>query len=125
MHFLGQVEALERWLGEYIKWAGRLVQEVTALEDLVNSFLTRSVPPPSLSETIIDQDYTVMAVRKFAEGAREFWSHAISSMKKMDATVLEPLRVFVQGELRNFKVRSYPGKACVPKFTTGSFGKGG
>ncbi|KAI9882820.1 MAG: hypothetical protein M1823_005433 [Watsoniomyces obsoletus] len=112
VHFASQVETVERWLGDYVKWVGKLVQEINALEDLVNGFLTRSIPPPNLSEAVVDQDYTILAIRRFAEGAREYWSHTVASTKKMEATVLEPLRAFLQGELRNFKdARQYMSMA--------------
>ncbi|KAI9803728.1 MAG: SNF1-interacting protein [Piccolia ochrophora] len=103
IHFSDQVELVERWLDGYVKSTGKLVHEVSALEDLVNTFLARSVPPASISEAVFDHDYTLLAVQRYGEGAREFWSHTISGMRKMDSMVIEPIRAFLQGELRNFK----------------------
>lgn len=74
-----------------------------AVEELVNAFLIRTTPPPSLSEAVLDHDYTVQIMKRFAEGAREYWSHTIAGVKKMEMVVLEPMRAFMQGELRNFK----------------------
>ena len=104
VHFSDQIEVLERWLESYVKSTSRLVHEVSSLEDLVNSFLSKSVPPPNLSEAVLDPDYTLLAMKRYGEGAREFWSHTISGMKKMEAMVVEPIRGFLYGELRNFKV---------------------
>ncbi|KAI9780202.1 MAG: SNF1-interacting protein [Peltula sp. TS41687] len=103
VHFSDQIEVVERWLGEYLRTAGRLVQEVSPMEVFVNEFLIRSMPPPNLSEAVLDQDYTLLAMQRFSEGAQQFWSHILSCVKKMEVTVLEPIRAFVQGELRNFK----------------------
>ncbi|KAI9806214.1 MAG: hypothetical protein M1825_006329 [Sarcosagium campestre] len=103
VHFSDQVDLVEKWLEGYVKSTGKLIHEVSALEDLVNSVLARSVPPAAISEAVFDHDYTLLAVKRHAEGAREFWSHTISSMRKMDTVVVEPIRAFVQGELRNFK----------------------
>src|SRR5207247_1358454 len=36
-----------------------------------------------------------------------FWSYAINGTKRMESVVAEPIRAFLQGELRNFKVCSY------------------
>ncbi|KAI9819364.1 MAG: SNF1-interacting protein [Phylliscum demangeonii] len=61
------------------------------------------MPPIGLSEAVLDQDYTLLAMQRMTEGAREFWSHIISCFKKTDAIVLEPLRSFLSGDLRVFK----------------------
>ncbi|KAI9785200.1 MAG: SNF1-interacting protein [Geoglossum umbratile] len=103
VHFTEQVEAVEKWLEGYLKSTGKLVHEVSTLEDLVNGFLARAVPPASVSEAVLDHDYTLLAMRRHGEGFREFWSHIISTMKKMEATVIEPIRAFLSGELRYFK----------------------
>jgi hypothetical protein len=62
------------------------------------------VPPANVSEAVLDHDYTLLAVRRHGEGCREFWSNTIAVMKKMEAIVIEPIRAFLSGELRYFKV---------------------
>lgn len=71
----------------------------------MNGFLTAAVPPVYLSEAIIDHDYTLLAIKSYSEGAKEFWNSTILGIKKLDSSMVDPLRVFLQGELRNFKVR--------------------
>lgn len=71
----------------------------------MNGFLAQSVPPTHVSEAVLDHDYTLLAVKRYNEGAREFWSHTISSMKKMEPLIVEPIRGFLQGDLRGFKVK--------------------
>ncbi|KAI9770144.1 MAG: SNF1-interacting protein [Geoglossum simile] len=105
VHFTEQVEVVEKWLEGYLKSTGKLVHEVSALEDLVNNFLTRAVPPTNVSEAVLDHDYTLLALRRHGEGCREFWSHIISTMRKMETMVIEPIRTFLSSELRYFKVR--------------------
>ena len=72
----------------------------------MNGFLARAVPPANISEAIIDPDYTLLAMKRYGEGAREFWSNLILGMKKMESTIVDPIRALLQGELRNFKVHS-------------------
>ncbi|KAI9679749.1 MAG: SNF1-interacting protein [Caeruleum heppii] len=103
VHFSDQIDVVERWLDGYVKATSKLIQEVSGLEDLINTFLSRSVPPPTISEAVFDHDYTLLAMKKYGEGAREFWSYTITGMKKMDSIVVEPIRAFLQGELRNFR----------------------
>lgn len=80
------------------------MNEISALESLVNGFLAQSVPPNHVSEAVLDHDYTLLALRRYHEGAREFWSHTISGVKKMEPMLAEPIRGFLQGDLRSFKV---------------------
>ena len=70
----------------------------------MSGFLTQCVPPLHVSEAVLDHDYTLLALRRYSEGAREFWSYTISGMKKMESTIIDPIRGFLQGDLRSFKV---------------------
>lgn len=103
LHFGEQIDIIERWLENYVKTAGKLVQEVTNLESTVNAFLAHAEPPQSVSEAVIDHDYTLLTVRRYNEGAREFWQSTIKGMKRTDFTILEPLRAFLQTDLRALK----------------------
>lgn len=104
LHFSEQVDAVEKWLDGYIKATAKLSHEVSTLENLVNGFLTYAVPPAYLSEAIIDHDYTLLAIKRYGDGAREFWNSTVMGIKKLDSTMVDPMRNFLQNELRNFKV---------------------
>jgi len=99
VHFSDQVEIIERWLDAYVKSISKLVHDVSSLEETFNSFLLRSVPPANVSEAVLDHDYTLLAMKRFGEGSREWWSQVISGMKKMDPNVVEPIKAFMAGEL--------------------------
>jgi len=103
VHFSDQVDAVEKWLDGYVKAASKLAQEVGVLEDVVNSFLTASNPPDSLSEAALDHDYTVLAMRRYGQGAHEFWSHAIGGFKKCQYSVVDPIRATLLKDFRPFK----------------------
>ena len=70
----------------------------------MNNYLGKGVPN-GISELIIDQDYTLLAIKRFAEGSRGFWGAVINGAKKVEQTVVEPLLGFQRSELRVFKVR--------------------
>ncbi|CAG8973278.1 hypothetical protein HYALB_00000040 [Hymenoscyphus albidus] len=103
VHFSDQVEIIEKWLEAYVRSISKLVHDVAALEETFNAFLLRSVPPANVSEAVLDHDYTLLAMKRFGEGHREWWSQVIFGMKRMDSNVVEPIRAFMTGELRNFK----------------------
>ena len=88
-----------------MKSTSKIVYEISTLESLVNGFLAQSVPPTNVSEAVLDHDYTLLALKRYNEGAREFWSHTISGIKKMEPMIVEPIRGFLQGDLRSFKVK--------------------
>ncbi|KAH8595851.1 hypothetical protein B0O99DRAFT_144720 [Bisporella sp. PMI_857] len=103
VHFADQVEIIEKWLDAYVKSISKLVHDVSSLEETFNNFLSRSVPPSDVSEAVLDHDYTLLAMKRFGEGSREWWSQAIIGMKKMNPNIVEPIKSFMAGELRNFK----------------------
>ena len=103
LHFGDQIEVIERWLDGYIRAASKLTTEVGALESAVNSLLAQSAPPPGVSEAVMDHDYTLLALLRYGEGAREFWQHTLRGMKRYDTTVVEPIRGFMNNDLRAFK----------------------
>ncbi|KAK5018153.1 SNF1-interacting protein [Cryomyces antarcticus] len=103
VHFSEQIDLVEKWLDNYVKAASKLASEVSTLEALVNTFLAYSTPPAQVSEATLDHDYTLLAIKRCGEGAREFWSHTLRSFKKSETILIDPIRVFLQTELRNFK----------------------
>ncbi|KAB2572893.1 putative PH domain-containing protein [Lasiodiplodia theobromae] len=103
VHFGEQIDIIEKWLENYVKTTGKLVQEVSNLENTVNAFIAHSEPPSYISEAVMDHDYTMLAVKRYSEGSREFWQATIKGMKRTDFTILEPLRSFLQTDLRALK----------------------
>ncbi|KAF2484224.1 hypothetical protein BDY17DRAFT_295237 [Neohortaea acidophila] len=104
LHFEEQVDIIERWLDGYVRAASKLVADIGNLESTVNSFLTHSAPPAHISEAVLDHDYTLLAVRRYGEGAREFWNQTFRSCKKYESTVVEPIRAFLSSDLRSFNM---------------------
>ena len=98
------MDAVEKWLDAYVKSIVKLSQEVSVIENLVFTFLSNGIPPPQLSEAIIDHDYTLLATRRYGEGAKEFWQSTIGALKKLESSMVDPIRAFSQTELRTFKV---------------------
>ena len=105
VHFSEQIDAVERWLDAYIKAILKLSHEVSTLETLVNSFLLHGASPAHLSEAVVDHDYTLLAIKRFGEGAKDFWGSTITGLKKLDSTMVDPIRSFLQNEFRTFKVK--------------------
>lgn len=105
-HFSEQLDYLEKWLENYVRSITKLTQEIGTFEGSINGFLTTVSSPPNVSEAVIDHDYTLLAMRRYGEGARDFWSTTIAGLKKMDVNMVEPIRAFLQTDFRTFKVRT-------------------
>ncbi|MCJ1478252.1 SNF1-interacting protein [Lambiella insularis] len=103
LHFSEQVDALEKWLDGCIKSIAKLSNEASSLDFLVQGFLTAITPPAQLSEAILDHDYSLLAVKRCGEGAKDYWNAVIGGLKKLEGTMVEPSRSFIQNELRGFK----------------------
>lgn len=59
--------------------------------------------PTNVSESILDHDYTLLAIQRFADGSKGFWGSFVTGAKKAEKTVVEPLVNFQRNELRHFK----------------------
>lgn len=103
VHFGDQIDLIERWLTTYLTAVSKLASEMSALQTLVDAYVQASHPPLQLSEAIIDHDYTVLALKRFGEGAREFWNTTLRGMKRAETTVCEPVRAFLNNDLRVLK----------------------
>lgn len=102
-HFSEQVDLVEKWLEGYARCSSKLSYEVGNFESLVNGFLAQMTPPIHLSEAVIDHDYTLLAMKRYGEGAKEFWMATISGLKKIQANMVDPIRTFLHSDLRSFK----------------------
>lgn len=101
-NFGEQVDAIEKWLNNYVSSTSKLLHDILALEDTINTYLAKTVPSPT-DNGIIDNDYTFLALKRVGDGWREYWIQLLNTMKKMDGTVVDPVRQFIIGDLRNFK----------------------
>lgn len=118
LHFADNIEAVERWLDGYVKAASKLVAEVSSLEAAVNSFLGQSTPPAQISEAVLDHDYTLLALRRYGEGAREFWQSTLRGIKRYDTAVVDPIKSFLNNDLRSFKEARRTMDAAQKSFDT-------
>ena len=102
-HYGEQLEHLERWLDDYMKATNRLVTESLTLESILTNFTSHAIVPTTVAESMLDHDYDVLAMKRYSEGAKDFWSSMVSIVKRLPTLVSEPIRVFVQNDLRAFK----------------------
>ena len=103
VHFVENVEALERWLETYLKSVTKLANETSGLETLFSNFFSQSAVPLNISEAVLDHDYTLLALERYGEGAHIFWSNTLRMLRKMESNIVEPIRNFIQRDLRKFK----------------------
>lgn len=107
LHFADQIDYLEKWLDGYAKAATRLATEFAALEQTVGGFLSHAVNPLVTSEAVLDHDYTLLAMTRCGDSSRDLWNGLFSTTAKLELLVSEPIRNFVQNDLRNFKVYTH------------------
>ena len=105
VHFSEQVDLVEKWVEDYLKATNKLIAESTTIESVIGSFISHALLPNSITEAVVDHDYSVLALRKYGEGAKEFWMSTLAVTKRLPVIVIEPIRSFLQNDLRAFKVR--------------------
>ncbi|KAL8732318.1 MAG: hypothetical protein Q9181_004005 [Wetmoreana brouardii] len=103
LHFADQVDLVEKWLESWLRSISKVTQESASIENMINAFLSQAVPPTNVSEAVIDHDYTLLALKRYGEAARELWNSTILGMMKMEVDMAEPVRRFIQNDLRAFK----------------------
>ncbi|KAK7742124.1 SNF1-interacting protein [Cytospora paraplurivora] len=104
VHFGDQVDHIERWLESYIKSSSKVVHDILGLEETINSFLAKSMPPVSAAtDGLVDPDYTVLALKRVGDGQRDWWNHILTVMRRMDGLTIEPIKSLLNADLRNFK----------------------
>ncbi|KAK6542222.1 SNF1-interacting protein, variant 2 [Orbilia ellipsospora] len=102
VHFCEQVDAVEKWLEAYVRSMLKVCQEVGGLEEALATNFALSLPT-LVSESMLDQDYSLLAVELFAEAGREFWSVAIAYSKRLQPQMIDPLTGFLRNDVRQFK----------------------
>ncbi|KAJ5106547.1 hypothetical protein N7456_003222 [Penicillium angulare] len=102
-HLCDQLEFIEKWLDGYARAATKLSSELLALESVVGSFLSYSTHPLVVSEAVVDHDYTLLAMRRCGESAKDLWSGLVTTTKKMGQLISEPITTFIHEDLRHFK----------------------
>lgn len=119
LHFCDQIEYIEKWLDGYARAATKLSSELATLESVVGGFLSYSNHPMVVSEAVLDHDYTLLAMRRCGEGAKEMWNGLMATTKKMESLIAEPIRAFIHEDLRQFKVLyTLPVLLCLPSLFT-------
>jgi hypothetical protein len=103
VHFAEQVDLTERWLEDYLKSTNRLQAESLTLENVLNNFISSAILPTTISEAVLDHDYSILAMRKYSEGAKDYWMGMLAIIKRLNGLVVEPIRAFLQNDLRAFK----------------------
>ncbi|KAK0621352.1 PH domain-containing protein [Bombardia bombarda] len=120
-HFSDQLDGIERWLDGYVRSTSKVVHDVLALEDTINTYLSKMTPPPpppppssatnsyaaisasSNTDAVLDADYTLLALRRASDGARDWWAALLATVRRLEPVSAEPIRAFLSGELRSFK----------------------
>ncbi|KAK3368120.1 hypothetical protein B0H63DRAFT_404106 [Podospora didyma] len=107
IHFADQLDGVERWLDGYMRSTSKLAHDLLALEDTINTYVAKMIPPvasaPAFADAVVDGDYTMLALRRTGETARDYWGGILSTARRLEPQSVEPIRAFVNGELRSFK----------------------
>ncbi|KAI2642918.1 PH domain-containing protein [Xylaria nigripes] len=99
--FADQVDAIERWLDGYVRTTSKLTHDILGLEETINNYLSKITPPQGIAS--VDHDYTALALKHVGDGSREWWAQVLSTARKIDTLSVDPVRLFLASDLRNFK----------------------
>ena len=77
---------------------------MAGLETSLGLFTALTTPPSPVSEAILDPDNALPIARKFADSLRDHWVNVAKWAKRMELTVVEPIRMFLTTHLKALKV---------------------
>lgn len=103
VHFADQIESIETWLEAYSKSASKLAHEVPTIESLLMGFIGHAVLPANIADGTVDHDYSMLALRRYGEASKDFWTTTLTTLKKLHSQVIEPIRSFIANDIRAFK----------------------
>ncbi|EFX04020.1 transcription factor [Grosmannia clavigera kw1407] len=103
VNFNEQMDLIEKWLENHVKSTSRLVHDFLGFEESINRHLAQLTPPPGVADGIIDADHTLLALKRVGDGSRDWWTKVVSAVRRLDNINAEPVRNFLNGELRAFK----------------------
>src|SRR5690554_1705090 len=70
LHFAEQVDGVERWLENYLKATSKLTHDIAALDESISSYLGKLVPSHPVADTVMDHDYTHLALKRVGDASR-------------------------------------------------------
>ncbi|KAK0736802.1 hypothetical protein B0T21DRAFT_410297 [Apiosordaria backusii] len=103
VHFGDQLDGIERWLDSYTRSTTKVVHDFLALEDTISVYLSKMIPPAVPDSPVLDADYTLPALRRAGDGAREWWGAILAAVRKIEPVSVDPIRNFVGNEMRVFR----------------------
>ncbi|KAK9470660.1 uncharacterized protein V1510DRAFT_422401 [Dipodascopsis tothii] len=101
-HFADQIEHVERWIESYMRICAKLIADTEGVQETVNQLLSKSFPSFA-TENILDHDYTLTAMRSYAEGFRLLWANFSRCFKGLQIHIIDPLTELQRKELRQYK----------------------
>lgn len=76
---------------------------MAGFEQALGFFLSYTTHPINVSEAILDHDYTLLAIKRHGDCMKDIWGTLAGTLKKLDRLVADPIKAFIQTDLRNFK----------------------
>lgn len=101
IHFQKQVDTLEQWLTNYLRSSAAVVSNLQALNTSVGDISANALPQ-HVSESLLDHDYTVLALGRYHEGIHVFWSNVCKRARDIESNIIKPLNYFRDTELKAY-----------------------
>uniref|UniRef100_A0A060T6V4 ARAD1B18172p n=1 Tax=Blastobotrys adeninivorans TaxID=409370 RepID=A0A060T6V4_BLAAD len=101
-HINEQFEAIDKWMDNYSKASAKHSQQIDTVLENINYLISLFVPD-YVTQGLINHDFTMLAMRRYAEGTRYFWTTVIAKSKEHVTHAISQLSEFQRTELRAYK----------------------
>lgn len=62
-----------------------------------------AVLPNNISEGTVDHDYSLLVLKRYGEASKDFWTSTLMTLKRLHVQVVDPIRYFINNDVRAFK----------------------
>lgn len=98
VHYGHQVEAIEKWLRDYVKQSLKLADRFAQIQKEFDNFDRFPPPPPdNLSQAVLDHDYTLLATTRYGQSSNRYLLWVFNNVAQSRSTLIEPLMRFIDG----------------------------
>lgn len=89
-HVISQLAVTSQWLEGFVQSVHDVTAEMHTLQAVINNLVGKFMPS-FVTEGVVDHDYTMLVLRRFAEGSKLFWTNAMKNINGQNVHLGEPL----------------------------------
>lgn len=114
-HVISQLAVTSQWLEGFVQSVHDVTAEMHTLQAVINNLVGKFMPS-FVTEGVVDHDYTMLVLRRFAEGSKLFWTNAMKNINGQNTHLGEPLVKLLKQRIAPFSETVKAFRAAQTKY---------